>query len=95
MRSLTFILLLAVCFFGGVTYGTFEKNRFADEVTIEENEVEEIEPVYEVELETIDIMEKEENDHLVNKSANILERVVTSMFEFVIQIMYQFANLFF
>lgn len=94
MRSLTFILLLAVCFFGGVTYGTFEKNRFADEITIEENEVK-IEPVYEPEIETIDIMETEDNDHLVNKSANILEKVVTSMFEFVIQIMYQFANLFF
>lgn len=95
MRSLTIILLLAVCFFGGVTYGSFEKNRLAEEKELEEEVIEMDEPIEETEIEAIDLTYLEENDHFIHKSASLLEKVVTSVFEFIIQMMYRIANVFF
>lgn len=98
MRTMTMILLLAVCFFGGVTYGTFEKNNIQQDEQVEEQSVVIAEPIVENienDLQTIEINETEEKDPVVNKSAALLEKIVTSLYEIVIQFMYKIANLFF
>ncbi|MBO1003467.1 hypothetical protein [Pseudogracilibacillus auburnensis] len=110
-RFITVSLLLVVFFFGGMSYGAFEKERLttkqvANEEIEQEVVTEEVEPVMvkekgiekaaaSIELETVHEPVKIEEDHTVHKTASFFEKIVTSLYEFVIQVMYKIANLFF
>lgn len=94
-RFVVIILLLAVFFFGGMTYGSVEKQ------VVKENQRENIELETEV-IENIDIIPYEievvkvdSEPNKINKTANFFEKVVNSFYEGVITILYSIAGLFF
>lgn len=93
-RVITILLLLLVFFFGGMSYGSFEKNRLTvqpveEEFVIEQASVTESPPLSS-EIYTID-----ESEHKVHRTASFFEKIVTTGYEIVINILYQIANLFF
>lgn len=98
MRTITILLLFAVCFFSGVTYGTFANNHTPTqpkEMRVMEEEVfiHEDPPV--TETEEIETYHIEDQDYLVNKTASRMEKIVSVFYEIIIEIMYKIANLFF
>ena len=95
LRFTTTILLLAICFLGGVMYGSFE-------TSYPQNEIENVQPVItepvEVEDDNVDIemiQLEDEQEYLLNKTASFFETIVSALYEGVIYVMYKFAELFF
>src|SRR5690625_2832887 len=97
MRIITVVLLLIVCFFGGMMYGSFEKNQHIDipQSDIVEQEMEQVNTVVDIEMIESELVHIEDQDYKVHKTASFLEKIVTTVYEFIIQLMYQIANLFF
>ncbi|MEI3606864.1 hypothetical protein SPD48_14260 [Pseudogracilibacillus sp. SE30717A] len=94
-RFIMISLLLLVCFFGGISYGSFEQDR---QINVPEIEEEHLEVAKVIEPTTIDpepITHLEEEDVLVHKTATFFEKMVSGMYELIINILYQIANLFF
>ncbi|HLR71426.1 MAG TPA: hypothetical protein VK085_08340 [Pseudogracilibacillus sp.] len=94
-RFIMISLLLVVFFFGGVSYGTFEKNKLP-----QQQETESIEETVSIDTSIIEIerepvQQKEEGDKLVHKTASFFERIVKKMYELIIHALYGIANLFF
>lgn len=101
-RFVVIMLLIVVVFFGGFTFGSFETTANPTNV-IEDNSVpvnsEQImkevdilptDIVYEIEGET-DRDEAQE----ITKTASFFENIVNGCYEFVVNLLYNFADLFF
>lgn len=93
-RFITISLLLLVFFFGGMSYGSFEKDRITvqpdeGEPIVEHQEIMESTPV------SSETYSTQDGDYLVHKTASFFEKVVTTGYEIVINILYAIANLFF
>lgn len=95
MRFITVTLLLLVFFFGGMMYGTFEKSNTDQEIELVVPQVTSPPPVVEQEIHELNIVHVEEQDYLVNKTASLLEQIVSTMYEGLINIMYKIAEMFF
>lgn len=92
-RFITFTLLLLVFFFGGVSYGAFEKNNQPIETT--EEEVIDEAVVIDREAYHPEPIQPEEENYFVHRTASFFEKIVTSLYEAIIHILYGIANLFF
>ncbi|UJL44890.1 hypothetical protein KFZ58_10665 [Virgibacillus sp. NKC19-16] len=96
-RSFIVILLLAVFFLTGMLYGMDnddtainDESEGSDQaVVIEEEEIETIESS------SIDVMDRQEPVHFVQKAASFLETFVKGFYELVVQGLYQVSQLFF
>lgn len=99
-RSFIVILLLAVFFLTGMLYG-MDNNDIAindesgqsgspDQAVVIEEEVETIESTS-----SIDVMDRQEPVHFIQKAASFLEAGVKGFYEVVVQILYQVSQLFF
>ncbi|WP_373892860.1 hypothetical protein ACUL41_08695 [Virgibacillus natechei] len=99
-RAFIVILLLAVFFLTGMLYGMDNNNVAINDksgqseepdqaVVIEEEEVET------VETSSIDLMDRQEPVHFIQKAASFLETGVKGFYEAVVQILYQVSQLFF
>jgi len=94
MRFITILLLLIVFFFGGMSYGSFEREKIQKPIVMEEIER------YDQKIVEFDPLEEEpipvtKKDYPVHKTATFFEKIVTALYELVVQIMYNIANLFF
>lgn len=99
-RFFTVALLLLVFFFGGMTYGSFEKERFKTETPDIETKTEEMMTEEEVTAEITSAIsgsspKVEESDYFVHRTASFFEKIVTAVYEGIIVVLYQIANLFF
>lgn len=103
MRFTTICLLLILFFFGGVFYGTIEKTdqHIAShdvtedesnviEVTAQVDDTEVADPFIEYEQAPI-----ESKEHFTNKSATLLESVVSKFYNFIVSMLYSISRLFF
>ncbi|MEI3613327.1 hypothetical protein [Pseudogracilibacillus sp. SO30301A] len=93
-RFITISLLLLVFFFGGMSYGSFEKDRITvhpnkEEPIIEQQEIMESTPV------SSETYSAQNGENLIHKTASFFEKIVTTAYEIVINILYAIANLFF
>ncbi len=94
-RFITILLLLVICFFGGISYGSFEKDRLTSLPKVEEEQMEVTKIIESPTLNAEQINLVEEEDVLVHKTASFFEKIVSSMYELMINTLYQIANLFF
>lgn len=94
MRVITIILLLGVCFFGGMSYGLFEKERHATQPAPIEQEVEQV-AVIELDPTISEPLPPTDHNPTVHKTASFIEKIVSFFYEMVIKIMYKLTELFF
>lgn len=99
-RSFIVILLLAVFFLTGMLYGMDNNDIAIKEESGQSEELDqtvglEEEQVETVETSSIDVMERAEPVHFVQKAASFLEAGVKGFYEVVVQILYQVSQLFF
>lgn len=95
MRLVSIALLLLVVFFGGMTYGSFERDRYTTQTELLEQEVDHVETIVDLEMIERELIHIDKQDQKVHKTASFLEKIVTNLYEFIIQVMYRIANLFF
>lgn len=96
MRILTSILIIAIVFAGGLLWGLMY------EAELEENHVDNPIEVELIELNDLaldnerEIVQREERvDHPIEKIAQLLERITTSFFEKITNLLYAIVNLLF
>jgi len=94
-RFITILLLLIVFFFGGMSYGSFEKDRLKEQPAKEEQSIEQESIVDTTAVISDTTPELEENDYIVHRTASFFEKIVTAVYEGIITILYKIANLFF
>lgn len=95
MRIVTILLAIAVIFFCGMFYGSYERGQQQVESTPLEQEIERVSTEETFEQRKSEPPPKEEKDYTVHKTASFLEKIVTSLYEYIVQFMYRIASLFF
>lgn len=97
-RFITIILLLLVFFFGGMSYGSYERDRQpeqSEDVFVAITEMEQDDNVMSLQSSESEPLQRNNENYKVHKTASFLEQIVTSTYEFVIEMMYTIASLFF
>ena len=98
MRYITIILLLLVCFFGGMTYGSVETNHALDrneEQSVKEVETMQMEPFSPEELEVEHNGGLDEDAPAIHQAAAFFERMIVGISTSIIDTLYKTAELFF
>jgi len=95
-RFITIALLLLIFFFGGMSYGSFEKEKHTVRPKVEISEEMQTEMVYvDDKIGDETPIPLEEEDYIVHKTASFIEKGVTLLYEMIIRVLYGIDNLFF
>lgn len=98
MKYFTVCLLLVVCFFGGMTYGTMETNHALvgpEEQVVEEDETMQMDPFTAEALETRQDADLDQDESVIHQAASLFEKIFLSIYSLIINLIYSIADLFF